>query len=990
MSLDILKRHRFKLYAILFCVGLSSLLLQIADDFYQAAILDVVWPIDPESPEAWRAVRAHSFMRGTEGYADNIPLEVVWGLKTQGAMGSIARAATTWFANVAGSGTASCATLGNACTLGKALCVSGSCTYAVTGGDTVQVQDGTYGGTGGGSGSPVTCHLNVGTAANPVLVTAVHTMGNGMFQGTHTKVDCYLTSLGSANSCFDMSGGTAAHDVIFMGFDLMSTNTANGSNNRTTLTTSDVNPPGMNDGFTVTGGTTGIHFRNGVIHDQVDGLLFNGSNTNRNNAFLEYSLSYNNGYVWLNNRGSGHNAYLQSLGGAVVGPPYVGPDCTNPSNWTLVTGNTMHHTWYEGIHQYTQGGFIHCIHGSRNAVYADGYSITTGWNGGGFVNLLIGANGTFDGNGALSNPCTSGKLAVDAEWTQNFTWQPPGRSAGSVNWGYQKGLFSAILQGNLFQASLGTGAQCLTEFYACGGTGDCNPSFVVASGNNFSQNCSDTIGGAGALANTFSGNIPVSPSGMQTRFPNNTYTTSAIPDQIIYDINPYEAGVGRAVVYNDVALSANVTLNIGSMGAFSGGSFIIVGAQDPFMTGVTNTNQTSGSPIATINNWNGSSTVSVPTSGLTVEVPMGATRGLPGQSANPPEVGVPNETGPGFVVYLLVPAVGSAATPTPTVTSTATQTSTNTPAATNTPTVTPSPTFTNTPTLTGTRTPTATVTNTPTNTQTVTPSPTATPNPNSLSFSVHDSRCVMTGANGSITADSTAIGGYYFSTSVANTGTLTCTINLPNGGIWYEWDYVYAANANGDSLFECVNGDQGTGCVGATVTPTGSNTPTRTVTNTPTSTGTLTPSTTPTPGNTPTWTPNPAGMGDGDTTNLEIYDMASNRGACNVCQLEHTWQPNYQWQLKNNRAWMCGTCAGEGTPWFMPLQAGPNIFAWRGREVGARLAFVILTQNQNFNPNVPTPNAGAGTCPHTFRCKGAIRTIYAACGIPVQNPCPGN
>lgn len=267
-------------------------------------------------------------------------------------------------------------------------------------------------------------------------------------------------------------------------------------------------------------------------------------------------------------------------------------------------------------------------------------------------------------------------------------------------------------------------------------------------------------------------------------------------------------------------------------------------------------------------------------------------------------------------MMILLPTAGGAATATPTLTPTFTLTPSNTPTLTPSLTWTPTNTFTATATWTPSNTPvlTSTNTNTPTRTNTATAtftaSPTFTPQP-TLSTTFEAEACTPV-APMAINADVAASGGFYVSSSADGRttpslgGTLTCTVTT-GAGVYRMWANVEAPDNNSDSMyFELDN--------------------------------------------------------EGVTNATHIWDMAESQtpdlDPTAGCHYLNQPGPNYRWNKLNWREGTYGNCAGIGTERQLTLTAGPHVFRFYGREIGARLDKVILTTDLTYDPSQTTSAGG--------------------------------
>lgn len=320
----------------------------------------------------------------------------------------------------------------------------------------------------------------------------------------------------------------------------------------------------------------------------------------------------------------------------------------------------------------------------------------------------------------------------------------------------------------------------------------------------------------------------------------------------------------------------------------------------------------------------------------------------------------PAETGPRFNTYILIPDWGSGvSTPTATLTNTFTNTPTNTATTTPSPTLTPIP-ATATPTLTPipqTSTPTITVTNTPT--------ATPTPSFNGRSFSVNSGGCA-TVAPMALTADSglNNFGGYYISATGGSVGSTTCSFDpAPNVGQPFRvWVLLQAQTPQADSMFVTLNGE---------------------------------------------------------TKSTHIFDMGENVD-CTTGAYEQAWGNSYRWVIWKDRLQNCGASGVPGLERAQSvggaigsiLPAGLNTIKFEGREDGARIAYVIFTDDFTYDPNSPVPSptvtntpsftpTGSNTPTSTATPTGtlpptdtptltpSITPTFTQTNLPTRTPLPG-
>jgi hypothetical protein len=293
----------------------------------------------------------------------------------------------------------------------------------------------------------------------------------------------------------------------------------------------------------------------------------------------------------------------------------------------------------------------------------------------------------------------------------------------------------------------------------------------------------------------------------------------------------------------------------------------------------------------------------------------------------------------------------AAGTPTPTPTNTPTFTPTPTPVpATPTPTNTFTPS--NTPTATATQ---VAATNTPTPTLTPSNTPTRTNTPSSISSTVFEvENCTLVAPMASH-ADAAASGGFYVSSTVdgsttpANGGTATCSVNIPTTGDWYVWARVLTADTNSDSMYFELDGE-------------------------------------------------------GLTSATNIFDMSEAKQPCAIdgctyaLYLTDITSPSttYYWNRLNRRDGSCnGFCSGgqHGTQRVLTgLTAGVHTFKFYGREVGARLDEILLTTSSGYTATdvTPTPTP-VGGCKRRITCNGKSRLLSVPCSPTAgyrASPCP--
>lgn len=478
---------------------------------------------------------------------------------------------------------------------------------------------------------------------------------------------------------------------------------------------------------------------------------------------------------------------------------------------------------------------------------------------------------------------------------------------------------SKVITGTIIDSNFGYGE---AGFTLGGSKGACNTTitnnrFVSGAQSGFANNLQ--FGTMTMTGNTFEFGSPTGQGGpgslpwTQANYPSNTYLPS-VPssgaDVFLYRPNLYESGRGLVAVDNQDS-SANTTIDPAQMGCFAGEHIRIFNAQAP--------DPWQDTPIAT---QTGCAPVSVPTTlaAGTIHQPGFLQLDMVTLAAKPVDIG------PRFVTYVMYPD-WSAGIATPTPTNTPTNTPTSTPTFTLTPTRTPTPT----PTPTGVP---PTSTPTPTLTPTLTPSrtPTRTPTPvGGSGASTPFNTCTLT-APMVLTADTAnGFASSYASSPVANSGMVACTFNITVEGDYRVHLRTYGADTTHDSFFVDMDGDA------------------------------------------------PLCTTDLNTTCQSIFDNAEQRQPCTddgtgqfctyvVQRGEWIWNPL---NLRNSA---CGVCAGNFSEKQYHLTVGTHVITFRQRDADARLAYMIITANQSYDPSAPvptpTPTPAGGGCKRWWICKG--------------------
>lgn len=528
-----------------------------------------------------------------------------------------------------------------------------------------------------------------------------------------------------------------------------------------------------------------------------------------------------------------------------------------------------------------------------------------------------------------------------------------------------KTWLNGIVDGNW---SIGSG-------FTVGSTkGSCNATltnnyFFTLNGQNFtcdkSAACPNPATGCGTWGtptvsgNTFyaplnGGGCPAPPVTL-ANYPNNTVNSGYPASGSVTKSwpSPDEAGRGWYAVANfDSSKPTNVTIDLDAMGGYAGEQYRVQNWQDLDPWDATKDIAT-GVCAATCG------TLSVPASAASIRQPAFTRMDNVTPFPKPPDLWA--NSAPRYVVFYLYPRwdVG-AGTPTPTNTFTPTSTFTLTPSQTPTQTPTLTPTQTTTATNTPTLTPSQTVTNTPTFTPTKTPTVTVTPQVNTRSFGVNT--CQAT-APMSVTASAGTVSGYYASSTTPNQGLLTCNFSVPATGLYRTWVHVSAQSNTADSFFLDMDGDGSPNCVT-----------------------------------------------DGNTTCTAIFDVAERSQPCtsappapNPCNYSTQGWPTdgFIWNMLNSRNATCGSCSGTWTEKDYTLAAGNHTLKFRAREAtggeSARLDWIILTTDMNYDPDFPVPSPtptstpiNTNVCRKVVRCNQKQGVVLVPCdklGAKVS-PCP--
>jgi hypothetical protein len=637
-------------------------------------------------------------------------------------------------------------------------------------------------------------------------------------------------------------------------------------------------------------------------------------------------------------------------------------DGTTPaSHYENTFANLIIHGTWTGFDHYAQ---------NANDIMADNLCYDVGYNGGGANGTATGhghcyylqnKNATLNGAptykiakenvstdsvGQLNQVFTTGGFIDNITWDKNIDMSPASedrRGCCQAQTDFSMGYPSA--GGTLLNPTL------TSSLFLCGPTpATCNGNSNLFWGyigtctgtttfsGNYSIGANLIGGGAGcsrpsaSTGNTFykdpSGGTP---AWSQALYPGNTYLHTVLPvvDRSFVINHTYNPGRCWVTVANWDASGS--TMNVDVSGCLSPGvNWELRNVQNVFAT-----------PVLTGTNFVGPN-IAIPT---TLQTAFTAAPGL-GTYDGGGTIG-PQAMGPLFNTYLLMTVAGGASTPTPTLTATNTPTSTNT--ATLTPSLTPTSTSTPTGTIPPTNTPTSTLTPTLTLTPSSTPTITPTPAPSfTTSFPAFGCTYVAPMVK---TVDLTAIGGGYASTTVsgvttpASGGTFQCPFTIPTTGDYRMWVHLTATTAQTDSMFVQFDFD-----------------------------------------------PPPVGTTPGPTT--EVFDFAESQTFSTpppTCIGHQEFDPSWQWNKLNNRGTDINGCTGLGAERILyGLTAGAHTVTFFGREVGAKVDFVILTTDLNYNPAnsfLPSPTPAAATCVRGFLCNRRTLFVAQPCNSIPRSPC---
>ena len=714
----------------------------------------------------------------------------------------------------------------------------------------------------------------------------------------------------------------------------------------------------IDDSNTVRIDNRGAKMINSYIFDSTTGLFMGGATGGKQ---LNYGNLVQYPGTTGNTRSYGHGGYWQNI----ECYPGINGDCSqSEENRSLITRNMILRASYLGMQMYSTSTDVSYMTGEGNFIGANGhqsYPVST-WPAAGCCagggNMYFGTSGGFStGCPASAGGGGSSKTLTGVVWNRNWTY----------------GILG------------GTG---MAPFNLGGSKGTCN--FTYTNNRNINdgdpsilqnrQYGSQTITGNTFMAAPLPGTGGPSPLWSDANLCGVNTCLTAVPssgaDVILYSPNEYDQGKGFVSVDNQNS-SSTVTINLvntAAPGATPNGAGVVVGTKfkifnaqcaDPWdcnpivpVAPITNSTCAAGpdypctcdvSPCA----------VTLPATLAAGEIrqPAFTTNG----STPWPK---PADLGPRLVL-LSVERDFSAGVPTPTPSNTPTSTATLTP----TPTRTFTPSLTATQTFTPTRTPTGTIPPTPT--FTFTPSPTLTPSPSStptitptpiggggpLSFAFNSTQCTVT-APMVLTTGAGDFPGSYISTTVAEQGLAACSFTVPAGGAgtYRMWIRTYAPDAQHDSFYVNIDGDG-----------------------------------------------DPICSTDGDTSCPHKFDIGNQVQPCipeagQSCNPTTLWGQQGAWNPLNDRSTgTCGACTGTvGIERQLSLTAGTHQIVFRGREAGAELSYVIVTNDMNFEPvdPLPTPTpapASGGACVHYCRCNAKWGPVSVPCGSPTLGrcvPCP--
>lgn len=807
-----------------------------------------------------------------------------------------AHAATNYYISTTGSGTT--CSLGSPCNLKTGWCGSDCSAFNPVSGDTVWIRGGDYKFTVGGNGGR--------TSATDSICNKTHGVTYRNYQNEKVTFDMNadLTASGQCTGTIgelSQPSGKGTQNT-FWGIIFYNSN----NNQSRTPPLPNVKPVNMNQP-TLSG--QGSRFINCFSFDQEDGIQKNAGNSGAagtgGGGLVRGNVQQYSGFVFgagsSSVRGAGHSLYVKN--------PDIDGEATDRMT---IDGNVGLRAMDVGTQYYSTTDQIAYITETNSVEAAAGLcsgavacADVTSWpavsccNAGFYLGTSGGVN-TLSQCQATGSKCLKGGL-FDSNWM----------IGGSLVIGGSKGAWNNSFTNNALITTSGQSVTCTTSlgWYAP----------EIFTGNILYAPLNG--GGCPDPALT-SANYPSNT--INAGFPGSGYLTKSWA-------SPDEVGRGWYAVVN-WGNTANVTIDLDAMGGYAGEQYRIQNWQDldPWDNTKDITTGTCGATCGTI---------SVSATALSIRQP--AFTRVDNSTAFPK----PPDLGPRYVVFYMYPRwEAGAGTPTPTVTNTATRTNTRTNTPTNTATNTPvAPSATPTPTLTPSPTIPPSATLTRTNTPTATPTPAAGTN----SFSV--SLCVAS-APMALTADPTAYGGYYASSTVAgNTtpslgGTLTCTFTLANAGTYRAWVLTNSADSTSDSMYLTYNGEA-------------------------------------------------------VTSTTHIFDTAERR-PCDASDYASYWGAGWVWNVANDRQ---GNCSGStATPGFergtqsplsqgVALNAGSNTLVFTGRDIGTKVAYVILTTDLDFVPNTnPTPTPTPGLCRKVIQCNGKAAPRYVPCASLQYSslPCP--
>jgi len=701
---------------------------------------------------------------------------------------------------------------------------------------------------------------------------------------------------------------------------------------------------------------------NSYIFDATTGLFMGGGTGGKELNYgnlVQYSGNTGNG------RSYGHGGYYQNI---ECWPDVPNNNCSeSEENRSFITRNMILRASYLGMQMYSTSTDVSYMTGEGNFVGANGHQSyptstwpTTGCCAGG-GNMYFGTSGGFStGCPASAGGTGSSKTLTGTVWNRNWTYGVQGSAPGMApfNLGGSKGTCNFTYTNN---RNINDGDPSILQNRQYG--------TQTITGNTFMAAPLPGTGGPSPLwtdANLCTG-------GVNTCL---TSVPSSGPDVILYSPNEYDQGKGFVTVDNQDS-SATVSINLvntAAPGATPNGAGVKVGTKykifnaqcadpwdcNPIVPVAPITNSTcAGGPAYPCTCDVSPCAVTLPATLAAGEIrqPAFTTNGST-PWPKPPDLGP-------RLVLISVERDFSAGVPTPTPSNTPTNTATNTPTATRTFT----PSLTATQTFTPTRTPTGTIPPTPT--FTFTPSPTVTPSPSNtptltptpiggggpLSFAFDASQCTVT-APMVLTTGVGEFPGSYIATTVAEQGRVTCAFTVPTGGAgtYRMWVRTYAPDATKDSFYINLDGDG-----------------------------------------------DPICSTDGNTTCPHKFDIGDQIQPCfpeqgQSCNPTTLWGQPGSWNPLNDRSTgTCGACTGTvGIERRLNLTEGTHQIVFRGREAGAQLSYVIITNNMDFEPidPVPTPTpapSSGGACVHYCRCNSKWGPVSVPCSSPTLGrcvPCP--